>query len=275
MAESFLTISIVGFLAGFIFSMPVAGPISIINTSNALKGKLRYCNLAAIGASFADFFYVFIAVLGLTRFYEWYKPGIPYILIIGSVFLFFVGYKILKTNLQLEMLSDTSILKNKYLNRGGFWTGFLINFLNPTLFLGWLTSSFVTLSLVASLGFQMGGLDSVVTSNVRTMEPRIAENAQSVSSNLQQTLTDKDTPKIIHPEAQKQERNYHYTLSGLYSLFLSIGSIIWFYLLALFIVRNRHRINIRILNRIIHGLGLLLCGFSVYLLGRGIDLLIL
>jgi threonine/homoserine/homoserine lactone efflux protein len=274
MTESFITISIVGLIAGFVFSMPVAGPISILITSNALKGKTRYCYHAAVGASFADFFYVFIAVLGLTRFYQWYKPAIPYILIVGSVFLFFVGYRILRTRLQMETLSDTSVIKKRIDSRGGFWTGFLVNFLNPTLFLGWLTSSFITLSLVASLGFNMGGLDSVVKDNVKNMEPKIATESKAISNGFKN--------KSAHPEkvenstelSLKDQRAYHYTLSALYAGFLSIGSIIWFYMLAWFIIRNRHRINIRVLNNIIKALGLVLCFFSVYLAGRGIDLLI-
>jgi len=59
MVSNFITISIVGLLAGFIFSVPVAGPISILITSNALKGKFWYSLKAAIGASFADFFLCF------------------------------------------------------------------------------------------------------------------------------------------------------------------------------------------------------------------------
>jgi threonine/homoserine/homoserine lactone efflux protein len=65
MSESLITISVTGLIAGFIFSMSIAGPISILITSNALKGKLKYCNLLTIGASFADLVYVFVAVFGL------------------------------------------------------------------------------------------------------------------------------------------------------------------------------------------------------------------
>ena len=51
MAESLITMSIAGLLAGFIFSMPIAGPVSILITSNALKGRSNYCNRVTIGAS--------------------------------------------------------------------------------------------------------------------------------------------------------------------------------------------------------------------------------
>ena len=75
MWESIITIAITGLFAGFIFAMPIAGPISILITSNALKGRLRYCNLVSLGASVADFTFVFIAVFGLTRLYSLYAPA--------------------------------------------------------------------------------------------------------------------------------------------------------------------------------------------------------
>src|SRR5580704_15876914 len=96
---SLITLSFVGLFVGFIFSMPIAGPISILITSNALKGRIRYCNFAAMGASLADFVYVFCAVFGLTKFYSFFKPAIPYILLAGMFFLFYLGYKISKTRI--------------------------------------------------------------------------------------------------------------------------------------------------------------------------------
>jgi len=101
--------SIVGLLAGFIFSMPIAGPISILVTSNAFEGRLRYCNLVTIGASIADFVYVFIAIFGLTKFYSLYKPAIPYLLAAGALFLLYIGYKTIKTKIDLEHLEDKQI----------------------------------------------------------------------------------------------------------------------------------------------------------------------
>lgn len=267
MTESLFTISIVGFIAGFIFSIPVAGPISILITSNALKGKARYCYLAAVGSSFADFSYVFLAVLGLTNFYTYYQPIIPYILLAGAVFLFFVGYKITKTKLHLEEITDEGKFKDKIKTKGGFWTGFLINFLNPTLFIGWLTSSFITISLVASLGFNMGGLDTSVQRNVN----EINKLNQQVDSTL---VID---TKIINetfstPPAPTLPKHYSIIVSAFYSIFLAIGSIVWFILFARFIIKHRHRLNIAIISRVIQILGFVLIGFSLYLAGRGIHI---
>src|SRR5450759_1534038 len=166
--------------------MPIAGPISIMITSNALKGRLRYCNLVSLGASFADFTYVFIAVFGLTRLYSFYKPLIPYIFAVGSIFFLFLGYKIIRTKIDIEHLEDKSHLTEKIKKRekGAFYTGFMINFLNPTLFIGVLTSSFFVISLIASLGFHTGGLAIKIDENVKeisNIEGKKIENSQGLS----------------------------------------------------------------------------------------------
>src|ERR1043165_7408829 len=135
MLESLITISLVGLVVGFIFSVPIAGPISILITSNALKGRVRYCHRATVGASFADFVFVFIALYGITKLYSLYKPFIPYILLTGALFLLYVGYKIYKTTVDLEHIHETNPRAEKieHQHKGGFRTGFLISFLNPTL----------------------------------------------------------------------------------------------------------------------------------------------
>ncbi|MEI6820662.1 MAG: LysE family transporter [Bacteroidota bacterium] len=268
MSESLLTISIVGLLAGFIFSMPIAGPISILITSNALKGRIRYCNQATIGASFADFIYVFIAVFGLTNLYSWYKPVIPYVLLVGAIFLVSVGIKIFKTKVDLEHIDKSQLSGKIKKGRGGFWTGFMLNFLNPTLFLGWITSSFFVLSLVTSLGFNTGGLDKNIGDNfkeINKIEGKSAQLKPEAPSYLKF-----DSVKLVNHNATEEEvahfpKYFPLLLSFFYALFLSLGSIIWFYYLALLLSKFRHRINILIVNRIIQALGIVLCLFGVFL----------
>ena len=137
MTESLVTISIVGLLAGFIFSMPIAGPVSIFVTSRALSGKLRYCTIFAIGASLADRIYVFFAVYGVTRLYRYFKPAIPYILFGGALIILFIGIKIIRTRIDLEHIDNKNPLTEKIEKRekGAFYTGFMMNFLNPDLIL--------------------------------------------------------------------------------------------------------------------------------------------
>jgi len=266
MIESLITISLVGLFVGFILSMPIAGPISILITSNALQGKRKYCNRATIGASFADFFYVFIAVFGLTKLYAYYKPFIPYLLSIGAIFLLFTGYKIFKTKIDIEHLDDKSHLteKIKKKERGGFYTGFMLNFLNPTLFMGWLASSFIVISFVSSLGFNTGGLNITINQNAKvfnSIEGKTNETPQ-IPSYLQFKST---TSNIIQKQEPKNYPKYFSLLISLsYAFFLAVGSIIWFYYLALFLSKFHQRINVNMINTIINGLGIVLLFFGIF-----------
>lgn len=266
--ESIITISIAGLLAGFIFSMPIAGPISILITSNALKGRMRYCNLVSLGASIADFGYVFIAVYGLTRLYILYKPAIPYIFAFGSLFFFYQGYKIMKTKIDIEHLEDKSHLAEKIAKRdkGAFYTGFMINLLNPTLFIGVLTSSFFVISLVASMGFHTGGLAGKMDQNIKEISK--VEKIEIDNSNV---LSLKQFENI-HIGNNKNDRkdqtiypaSFHMVISTFYAFFLSFGSILWFYLSTFLIVRFRQKINIKVISVFIKSLGVVLGFFGLY-----------
>lgn len=108
MTESFITVLLIGFFAGFIFAMPIAGPISILITSNALKGKLRFCVRTAIGASIVEFFYVLVAVFGLAILFSFYNSIIPYMLVLGSVFMLFVGIKVFNNKLELKDINKSA-----------------------------------------------------------------------------------------------------------------------------------------------------------------------
>jgi len=266
----------VGLIVGFIFSMPIAGPISILITSNALKGRLRYCNLATIGASFADFVFVFIAVFGLTKFYSLYKPFIPYILAGGSIFLLIVGYRIARTRVDIEHMHEGKMAeKIEEKHYGAFWTGFLISFLNPTLFLSWMTSSFFIISLVASLGFNTGGLDRNIGANFQS----ISSTAGDSTKVLHISHSRLDSLKIMHHQLTDEQLAkfpdyFPVLLSACYALFLALGSIIWFYYLANFLSKFRKRININHINRIIQALGIALCCFGIFLGYKAIGLFV-
>jgi threonine/homoserine/homoserine lactone efflux protein len=268
MIESLVTMSIAGFLAGFIFSMPIAGPISILITSNALKGRLRYCNLVNIGASLADFFYVFIAVFGLSSLYVFYKPAIPYIFSFGALLLIFLGIKIFRTKFDLEHLEDKSHLSEKIRKKekGAFYTGFMINILNPTLFIGWFTSSLIIISFVAALGFQTGGLADKINQNakeINTIEGGKIDTSASLSFN-QIDIIQKPIIKPHTEEPVKFPEHFHLAISICFAFFISIGNITWLYILASLITRYRKNININLINNIIHILGITLSCIGIY-----------
>jgi threonine/homoserine/homoserine lactone efflux protein len=262
MIESILTMAIAGFLTGFIFSMPIAGPISIMITSNALKGRYRYCNLFNIGASIADLIYVFIAVFGLTRLYTYYKPLIPYIFLFGAVLLLFLAYKIFNTKFDIEHLEDKVHISEKLAKKekGAFYTGFMINFLNPTLFVGWVTSSLLVISIISALGFHTGGLAVKIDQNAKEIQ---SIEGRSIESNQDFALKKLDTIPILKNRVHKVDQSafsprFHVVISICYAVFVAGGSVFWFYLLTFFIVRYRKKINIKVLLAFIKGLGIFL-----------------
>lgn len=268
MVESLITMSIAGLLTGFIFSMPIAGPVSILITSNALKGRLHYCNMFNLGASLGDFIYVFIAVFGLTKLYTFYKPIIPYIFLFGSFLLFFLGYKIFRTKFDIEHLDEKVHIPGniKIKERGAFYTGFMINFLNPTLFIGWLTSSLLVISFIAALGFHTGGLAIKIDQNAKEISNIEGKKIESYHDSTIKILDKYQILKVKdrHVDQTIFPASFHLTISICYAFFIAVGSIVWFYLLAFMIVRYRKRINIRIISVFVKSLGVFLCFIGSY-----------
>ncbi len=252
MVESIITVLIIGLLAGFLFSMPIAGPISIIVTSNALKGKQRYCDRVSIGASIIEFFYVFIVVIGLTKLYNYYKDYVPHILIIGAVFLFVVAYKIVKTNLDFDSINLNETIKSKIENKGGFRTGVFLNLTNPSLLFGWLSSSFVVLSFASSIGLNTGGLDLLVSENLTLLSN---ESAELINS----TTIDKNNSEFI--------------LSILYAFGVAVGCYIWFAIFSRFIIKYRHKFKISSINILIRSLGYILFVIGFYLIWKSLNII--
>lgn len=252
--ESALTILIIGFLAGLVLSIPVAGPINILITTNALLGRLRYCIKVAIGASVIEFFYVLIIVFGIVSLYEVYKPFIPYVIIFGSVILFVVGIRVMRTKFDLANINLKEIVKDRIANKGGFTTGILINITNPSLFLGWLTSTFVIFSLASSLNLNTGGLDLIVKENLDTIKKINSENKleHKIEDNIMERFENHSKENDLNP----------LVLSLLYASSLSAGSFVWLNFYSRIIVKFRNKLKIGLISWIVRtlGFGLVLIG---------------
>lgn len=280
MVESLITISVIGLVAGFVFSMPTAGPISILITSNALKGKLKYCNLLALGSSVADFIYVLIGVYGITHLFTEYKGLIPYILGAGSVFIFYIGIKVIRHKFDQEHIEEDSHLveMKTVTGRGGFYTGFMVNLLNPTLFFGWLGSSFIIISFAASLGFDTGGLSTTLNNNFTQIEN--IEGGGFAGKPQMPSYMQFDTLNILKHENRKVEsavvlpKHFHLLVSICYSFFLAAGSVLWFLILALVLFEFRKKIKVTALNYIIASLGVILCFLGIFFAYTSIKMLI-
>jgi hypothetical protein len=133
--------------------------------------------------------------------------------------------------------------------------------LNPTQFIGGLISSFFVISLLASLGFNTGGLESKMNSNVKeissingkNLEEKIPERFRKVEN----AAADNDKEKV-YPSY------FHVIISIFYSLFLSLGGLVWFYMLAWILAKYRLRMNIKILTSLIKAFAISLCLIGLY-----------
>ena len=265
-----ITISLVGFLMGFFLSIPIPGPIYLLIISNGLKGKLRYCIIAAIGASIIDFIYCFLAVFGFTKFYIFYNSVIPYILLGGAVFLVLIGVRTLKTKLKIEIIEkeDTEReekIHKKVKDKSGFITGIIMNLANPTLFIAWMISSFIVLSFVAALGFNTGGLDKVLDENVNKIEKTDASKISQGDFKIKHLYVNKFENKSEVKKEVIYPKGFSLVISLTFSIFLSFGTIVWFSLLAYLLDKFRKVINIKSLNTTIRILGVVMAIIGVYM----------
>ena len=262
MLEIILTLFIAGLTAGIVFSMPVAGPVSILIVSKAFQGKLRFCTRTAIGAAIVEFFYVFIVVYGIAALFTYYQPIIPYLLVIGALFVISISIKIIRGKLDFNSLDSEKIITDKMENRGGMRTGIILNLINPSLFIGWLMASFITLSFVSSLGFNTGGLDLIIN-----------ENVNSVSEITGAELKDLENLNHTNEENGSKPRQNSVpavVLSTVFALSVALGALLWLSQLARMIIRYRDKIKVQILNRLIQSLGIILFSIGCYIGYRAI-----
>lgn len=258
MFTSLLIVAIAGLITGFVLTIPVAGPVSIYITSQGLKGCVRYCTMTAIGAAVVDFIYCFAAVYGLTQLYRLYYPMIPYTLLIGGAAIVFIGIRIFRKSLPVN-LNLSEPISEKIKHHNAFLTGFLLNFFNPTLFAGWLIASFAVLSFVASLGVNLGGIDHQLRDNLSVIQQYEDQIYHAGGAHSKQ---DSIRDSLIPPS---NGGRYALMVSITFAFTLALGTVIWFYMYSVLLHRNRRWFQPKILNSIIQTLGLILSGFGVYI----------
>jgi threonine/homoserine/homoserine lactone efflux protein len=130
-----LTAALLGFTVGFVFSMPVAGPISILVFGRGLQDRIRSGVYLALGGALAESVYAYLAFWGFSELltvHPWVQPisrGVAAVLLIGLGLHF-----MLKRNRgdAPEVPPDPGVG-----NKRSFFLGFTITALNPTLIATW------------------------------------------------------------------------------------------------------------------------------------------
>lgn len=126
-----------GFAAGFLGSVPVAGPISALVLSRGVQGRFKAGAFIALGGGLVEALYAFLAFWGFSTFLVTYPIIEPISRGAGAVVLLGLGLSfVLKKE---DEPAKAPPLDSK---RGSFFLGAWICAINPTLILTW--SGFVT-----------------------------------------------------------------------------------------------------------------------------------
>ncbi len=124
---------ILGLVFGFVGSMPVAGPISILVFESGLDARSRDGLSLALGAAIAESIYAGMAFLGLTAALENFPLLVPVSRVLGALILVALG-----TYFVLLRPPTRTVEKSEPAHEGSrFIFGFTLTLLNPTLIATW------------------------------------------------------------------------------------------------------------------------------------------
>ena len=127
-----LVVPLVGFLFGFVGSMPVAGPVSILVLERGLSRRYRSGLWLAAGAAVAESVYAFLAFFGLAALLARYPAIVPVSQALGAVILAVLGLGLLRRHRPHE--DDGA---KRPAPHGDAVLGFTITALNPTFIATW------------------------------------------------------------------------------------------------------------------------------------------
>ncbi len=126
---------LVGFAFGYLGSVPVAGPISVLVLHLGLAGGPRRAFYVAVGGAVAESFYALVAFWGLSTLLESYPMVLPVTKVLGACILLALGLVML-----LRRIRGATPRTQPGPSRGGKRSlifGFLVTALNPSLILTW------------------------------------------------------------------------------------------------------------------------------------------
>lgn len=141
-----MSVTLVGFLFGFIGSMPIGGPISLLVFHRGLLARYRDGWAIGLGGALAEGAYAALAMYGFTTlregftFLEPLAKGMAIVLLLALGLYFVFPHKVAPQENPMTDQSGSSWV-------GQFFLGLTIAALNPTLILTWSVSAAMLYSL--------------------------------------------------------------------------------------------------------------------------------
>jgi len=124
--------ALIGFLFGFIGSMPVAGPIAVLIFSRAVENRIRSALFIGLGAVIPETAYAFLAFYGFSSLLSSYPFIVPISRGAAALILLALGASFARRRVH----DDVRPVKAEG-RWGSFGLGFAICGLNPTLLATW------------------------------------------------------------------------------------------------------------------------------------------
>jgi threonine/homoserine/homoserine lactone efflux protein len=125
---------LVGFAFGYIGSMPVAGPISVLVLHLSLAHASRRAFFVAVGGALAESLYALLAFWGLSTVLASRPVVLPASRLVGSVLLLAIGLVMLLTRPKGATPSTQPPRRGA---KRSLALGFLVTAVNPTLIVTW------------------------------------------------------------------------------------------------------------------------------------------
>ncbi|HZO14203.1 MAG TPA: LysE family transporter [Polyangiaceae bacterium] len=126
--------ALVGFLSGFIGSVPVAGPIAALIVTRGIEGRFRSGVFIAIGGAIVEALYAFLAFWGFMTYLTRYPIIDPISRGVAAAILFGLSIAMLRKK-PSELPATTAPARDSAL--ASFAVGATICALNPTLIATW------------------------------------------------------------------------------------------------------------------------------------------
>ncbi len=174
--------ALVGLLAAFIASMPVAGPVAALIVRHSLEGRSRSALMLGLGTGLAEGVYAFLALWGFSTFLADYPIIIPISKVVAAVILIGLGFwftrfvpstasmgdsessVINEDNMTMNAASGHAVKHHhpphslevaRVMAKGSeaerpwqsFGVGFSVTFLNPTLLATWAAAATTIMSM--------------------------------------------------------------------------------------------------------------------------------
>lgn len=130
-----LTAALLGFAFGFVTSMPVAGPVSLIVFGRGLQGRSRTGVSLAFGSAIAESMYAYLAFWGFSALlarYAWIEP-----LSRGLTAVLLTALGVRFARMRTAAPSEQQDTGRQVGIKRSFFLGLTITALNPTLIATW------------------------------------------------------------------------------------------------------------------------------------------